>query len=60
MAKVFSVASWNVKHFKDDPTRVGRVVSFLKLQDPDIFALYEVTGKDVFDEMTDVFPGYTF
>ena len=60
MAKAFSVASWNVKHFKDDPTRVGRVVSFLKLQDPDVFALYEVTGKDVFDKLTDVFPGYTF
>jgi endonuclease/exonuclease/phosphatase family metal-dependent hydrolase len=60
MAKAFSVASWNVKHFKGDPARVGRVVSFLKLQNPDIFALYEVTGKEVFGEMTNLFPGYTF
>lgn len=60
MAKAFSVASWNVKHFKSDPTRVGRVVSFLKQQAPDVFALYEVTGKDVFGEMINVFPGYTF
>ena len=60
MVKAFSLASWNVKHFKNDPTRVDRVVSFLQLQDPDILALYEVTGKDVFDEMTNVFPGYTF
>jgi hypothetical protein len=60
MPKAFSVASWNVKHFKNDPTRVGRVVSFLKLQEPDIFALYEVTGKDVFDEITSIFPDYIF
>ena len=24
MAKAFSVASWNVEHFKDDATRVQR------------------------------------
>jgi len=60
MTKAFSVASWNVKHFKDDPTRIDRVVSFLKHQNPDVFALYEVTGKDVFAAMTTVFPDYTF
>lgn len=62
MTKAFSVASWNVKHFKEDPTRirVERVVSFLKQQDPDIFALYEVTGKEVFFEMTGIFSDYTF
>jgi hypothetical protein len=60
MAKAFSVASWNVKHFKGQPQRVGRVVSFLKQHDPDVFALYEVTGKEVFAEMTTLFPGYTF
>ena len=59
MVKAFSVASWNVKHFKGDPTRVSRVVSFLKQQDPDVFALYEVTGKEVFSEMMSVFPNYT-
>jgi hypothetical protein len=60
MAKAFSVASWNVKHFKGDPARVGRVVPFLKQQNPDVFALYEVTGKIVFDDMVGMFPGYTF
>jgi len=60
MAKAFSVASWNVKHFKGDPGRIARVVSFLKQQEPGVFALYEVTGKDVFNEMVDAFPNYTF
>ncbi len=60
MAKAFSVASWNVKHFKGDPTRVERVVDFLKDQEPDLFALYEVTGSEVFTKMTTAFPGYTF
>lgn len=60
MPKAFSVVSWNVKHFKGDSTRVSRVVSFLKKQGPNVFALYEVTGKEVFDEMVDAFPGYTF
>ena len=32
MAKVFSVASWNVEHFRGDATRVKRVVKFLKDQ----------------------------
>jgi exonuclease III len=60
MTKAFSVASWNVEHFKDDPDRVNRVVSFLKEQDPDVFALYEVTGKTVFGAVTRLFPGYSF
>ena len=60
MAKAFSVASWNVKHFKGDPARVGRVVAFLRQQNPDVFALYEVTGKIVFNDMEGMFPGYTF
>jgi hypothetical protein len=32
MAKAFSVASWNVEHFKGDPERVGRVVALLEAQ----------------------------
>lgn len=60
MTKAFSVASWNVKHFKNDSVRVGRVISFLKDQNPDIFALYEVTGKEVFSVMSTSLPGYTF
>lgn len=36
MAKLFAVASWNVEHFKNDPGRIGRVVAFLKDQNPDV------------------------
>ncbi|MHA2121070.1 MAG: endonuclease/exonuclease/phosphatase family protein [Promethearchaeota archaeon] len=60
MAKAFSVVSWNVEHFHGDPKRVNRVVSFLEEQAPDVIALYEVTGKEVFSQMTDKFPNYTF
>ena len=35
MTKAFSVASWNVKHFKSTRARVDRAMSFLKKQDPD-------------------------
>jgi exonuclease III len=50
MPKAFSLASWNVEHFKDDPQRIKRVVQFLKDQNPDIFALYEVEGKEVYSQ----------
>lgn len=60
MAKAFSVASWNVEHFKGDPGRVERVVGFLRDQDPDVFALFEVEGATVFDAVTSMMPDYTF
>lgn len=61
MVKAFSVASWNVKHFRQEPeNRVAQVISVLRKQDPDVFALYEVTGKDVFNRLTRDFPSYTF
>lgn len=60
MAKLFSVASWNVEHFKDDPSRVGRVVEFMNQQKPDVFGLYEVEGVTVFGELVKRMPGYTF
>ncbi len=60
MAKAFSIASWNVEHFRNDFNRVGRVVGFLKDQDPDIIGLYEVEGAQVFTEVTEQFPGYAF
>jgi Endonuclease/Exonuclease/phosphatase family len=60
MAKLFSVASWNVEHFKGDPSRVRRVVGFLSAQDPDIFALYEVEGAEVFQTLVTDMPDYTF
>ncbi len=60
MAKLFSVASWNVEHFDDDPTRVGRVIDFLKSQNPDVFGLYEVEGKFVYTALVEKMPEYTF
>jgi exonuclease III len=60
MAKLFSVASWNVEHFKDDTSRVARVVKFLKDQTPDVLALYEVEGKTVFTQLTQQLPNYQF
>lgn len=60
MAKLFSIASWNVEHFKEDPSRVGRVVDFLGAQKPDVFALYEVEGAAIFGQLMIKMPGYTF
>lgn len=62
MAKVFSVASWNVEHFKDDPTgtRVNRVVDFVKAQSPDVFGLFEVEGATIFESLMTRMSDYTF
>lgn len=66
MVKAFTVASWNVEHFKSDDDeasskeRVERVVSYLKDVDPDVFGIYEVTGKEVYFEIVEKFPDYTF
>ena len=60
MAKVFSIASWNVEHFKDDLTRVGKVIDLVKAQNPDVFGLYEVEGAKVFNALVDKMPDYTF
>ena len=49
MAKAFSLASWNVEHFKDDPAeRVARVLAFLQKQKPDVFAkpVAPMAGKE--------------
>lgn len=62
MPKLFSVASWNVEHFKDDPSnaRVKRVVDFVKAQSPDVFAIFEVEGASIFDALVTNMPHYTF
>ena len=62
MAKAFSVASWNVEHFRSQrvDSRVEDVVAFLGAQSPDVFALYEVEGREVYDALTSVLPKYTF
>lgn len=61
MAKLFSLASWNVEHFRNPDSRVDRVVDFLVgLGPPDVFALYEVEGKEVYEALVTKMPGYTF
>jgi endonuclease/exonuclease/phosphatase family metal-dependent hydrolase len=62
MAKAFSVACWNVEHFRSQrvDSRVTDVVEFVGQQQPDVFALFEVEGKRVFDALTTVMPDYTF
>ncbi|MGH7943730.1 MAG: endonuclease/exonuclease/phosphatase family protein [Opitutaceae bacterium] len=60
MPKAFSVASWNVEHFKNVLSRVDDVVALLANLKPDVFSLYEVEGKDVFGELVNRMPGYQF
>ena len=60
MAKAFSIASWNIEHFKGDPTRTNRVIGYLKQQTPDVIGIYEVEGAAVISEVTSQFPNYTF
>lgn len=70
MGKVFSVASWNVEHFKmdtdPDRDRVRRVARFVAGGDggpsaiPDIFVLYEVEGKEVYQDFMSQFPDHRF
>ena len=70
MGKVFSVTSWNVEHFKRDTDtakeRVKRVAKFIAGDDggpseiPDIFALYEVVGKEVYQDFMSEFPDHRF
>ncbi len=72
MSKLFSIASWNVEHFKKPASnapakdkeayaaRKPRVVQFIKEQSPDVLAIYEVEGKEVFDDLTTTLTGYNF
>lgn len=60
MVKAFSVASWNVEHFKQEPERIKRIVDFLNCQTPDVFALYEVQGSEVFSSLVSQMHDYTF
>lgn len=60
MAKLFSVASWNIEHFKGDAARVNGVIGFLKAQSPDVFGLYEVEGATIFPSLVTMMPNYTF
>ena len=60
MAKAFSVASWNVEHMKDADPRNAARMQFLADQRPDVLALYEVEGREVWREVMAAFPKYSF
>ncbi len=60
MNKLFSVASWNVEHFKEDAVRINRIIGFVKQQEPDVFALYEVESSVVYDSLVTNMPDYNF
>ncbi len=60
MAKAFTVASWNVEHFKKNPDRIKKVIGFMKEQAPDVFGLYEVESADVYTALVSEMPNYQF
>ena len=60
MTKLFSVLSWNVKHFKLQKKDVEVILNQIKKFDPDVMAIYEVTGKDVYSYMMKYFPEHSF
>ena len=60
MAKAFSVASWNVEHMADSDPRNAARMEFVAEQRPDVLALYEVEGRNVWREVMAAFPKYSF
>lgn len=62
MAKAFSVASWNVEHLGDKglPARMANVIGFLRDQDADVIAIYEVEGRNVWRQLMNGLPGYSW
>ena len=68
MPKLFSCFSWNVEHFGGNAStdsvefkqKVEHITSVIKNEDPDIFAIYEVRGEEVFFEFMNIFTGYQF
>ena len=60
MSKIFSFASWNVEHFKNDRNRIRENVEFIQDSDPDVFAIFEVEGRDVFHDFVQLMPAHNF
>ena len=60
MAKAFSVASWNVEHFKNKGPSNAQRIAFLAEQKPDVLGIYEVEGSEVWREVVEAFPRYSF
>ncbi len=66
MATLFSILSWNVEHFGKDKNkanaeaRVTRIAQAIEAKRPDIMAIYEVSGKEIFSEFSQRFSDYSF
>jgi hypothetical protein len=60
MAKLFSFASWNVEHFTNDPHRIAENIEFVQGSNPDVFAIFEVEGKQVFFGFVELMPTHNF
>lgn len=65
MAKLFSLASWNIEHFGKPwgnaaKAKVKRVVEFIKVQNPDVIGIYEVESSEIYGELVNQMPGYTY
>jgi hypothetical protein len=60
MTKKFSLVTWNIEHFKLDTTLKDKVVAHLKSMNPDVFAILEVEGADVWRYMFNEFPEHNF
>ncbi|HEY7776994.1 MAG TPA: endonuclease/exonuclease/phosphatase family protein [Nitrososphaeraceae archaeon] len=58
--KKFSLLSWNVEHFRLSSKDVPGIITHIQEFDPDVMAIYEVEGKDVYAHMVTSFPQYTF
>ena len=60
MTKIFSVASWNVEHFANNKNRIRENIEFVQQSNPDVFAIFEVEGKQVFSDFVSLMPTHNF
>lgn len=60
MAIAFSLASWNIENLGRRLKSLDPLVDFLLNNKPDVVGIYEVTGKDTFEVVTEKMPGYSF
>lgn len=60
MTKIFSAASWNVEHFANNKNRIRENIQFVQQSNPDVFAIFEVEGKQVFSDFVSLMPTHNF
>lgn len=65
MEKAYSLLSWNVEHFgkskgAGSEQRCERITQTIIETNPDVLALYEVEGSEVFYDFAKYLPTYTF